>query len=282
MLQLFEFIGRNRNFILFIILEIIGFWLLINENNYWSVNYFNTANSFIAKSLELSNSINEYTQLKDVNESLAEENRRLNQLLVNFQQQNPTNAPTGYRPDSAFATRYRWVTIAKVIGNSTHRADNYLTIDKGYADGVREGMGVIAPTGIVGKVKICKENFSVVTSILHSQFMVSTKLLRSGEIGTAQWLNSTDPSIIQLKDISRYKTVTKGDTAVASDYNAVFPSGIPVGRVKNFKISPDQAFFDIDLELSTDFSKISYVYLVENKLQNKQKAAEEEVAKTKP
>ncbi|MFN8345581.1 MAG: rod shape-determining protein MreC [Spirosomataceae bacterium] len=275
MLQLFEFIGRNRNFILFVLLEVFSFWLLVNNNNYWSVEYFNTANILNAKSLELSNSVREYTNLRDVNASLAEENRRLNELVTKLQQQNPATAPAGYQPDSAFASRFKWVTIAKVILNTTHQTDNYLTIDKGYSDGVKEGMGVISSTGIVGKVKICNEHFSVITSILHSQFMVSTKLLRSGEMGTAKWENTTLPSVIQLKDISRYKKIVKGDTAVTSDQNAVFPPGIAVGRVKSFKVAPDEAFFEIDLDLATDFSKISYVYLVDNKLLNQQKSLQE-------
>ncbi|MEZ4900650.1 MAG: rod shape-determining protein MreC [Spirosomataceae bacterium] len=275
MLQLFEFVTRNRNFILFVLLEVLGFWLLVNNNNYWSVEYFNTANTLNAKSLEISNSIKEYTNLRIVNASLADENRRLNEALTTLQQQKPNNAPTGYQADSIFANRFKYVTIAKVIDNSTHKAENYITIDKGTTDGVKEGMGVVSSTGVVGKVKICNEHFSVITSILHVQFMVSTKLLRSGEIGTAKWENSINPSIIQLKDVSRYKNVMKGDTAVTSDQNAVFPPGIAVGRVKNFKVASDQAFFDIDLELATDFSKISYVYLVENKLQSQQQLLQE-------
>ena len=67
MLQLFEFIGRNRNFILFVLLEVFSFWLLVNNNNYWSVEYFNTANTLSAKSLELSNAAREYTNLRNVN-----------------------------------------------------------------------------------------------------------------------------------------------------------------------------------------------------------------------
>lgn len=277
MLQLFEFIGRNRNFILFALLEVFSFWLLVNNNNYWSVEYFNTANTVNAKALEISNLVREYTNLREVNTSLAEENRRLNELITTLQQQKPANAPAGYKPDSAFASRFKWVTIAKVILNTTHQTDNYLTIDKGYADGVKEGMGVISSTGIVGKVKICNEHYSVITSILHSQFMISTKLLRSGDMGTAKWENSNIPSIIQLKDISRYKTIAKGDTAVTSDQNAVFPPGVAVGRIRNFKVAPDQAFYEIDLDLSTDFSKLSYVYLVENKLLDQQQSIQESI-----
>lgn len=272
MLQLFEFISRNRNFILFVLLEVLGVWLLVNYNNYWSVEYFNTANTVNAKILATSNAVRNYSNLKDVNALLAEENKKLRQAITEYQQKYPSNALAGYVPDSVFVKRYNWVTTAKVVDNTTHHADNYLTIDKGTLHGVKVGMGVIGPSGIIGKVKICNERFSVVTSILHSQFMVSTKLLRSGEIGTVKWETTSDPTIVQLKDISRYKPLSVGDTAVSSDQNAIFPAGINIGTVKQFKVAPDQAFFDIDLQLSTDFSKIEYVYIVENKLLSEQQA----------
>jgi len=275
MLQLFEFIARNRNFILFILLEVFGFWLLVNNNNYWSVEYFNTASTINAKSLAVSNTVREYTNLREVNADLANQNRVLIEQLAVLQQKHPAQAPAAYKADSIFAARFKFVTVAKVIENTTRWTDNYITIDKGTADGVKEGMGVIAPTGVVGKVKHCNEKFSIITSILHSQFMVSTKLLRSGEIGTSKWENSINPSVVQLKDISRYKPINKGDTAVTSDQNAVFPPGVMIGRVKTFKVSADQAFFDIDIQLGTDFSKISYVYLVENKLQSQQQSLKE-------
>lgn len=271
MLQLFEFIGRNRNFILFVLLEVLSFSLLVNNNNYWSVNYFNTASTVASKSLKLSNSVKEYSNLQEINTLLAQENRRLNEQLAYLQQNKPANAPAGYKADSIFSTRYKFVTVAKVIGNSTLRSDNYITIDKGTADGVRERMGVLSPTGIVGIVKSCNDNSCIITSLLHSRFTVGAKLVRSSELGTIAWL-STNPAVVSLKDISRYKKVIKGDTAVTSDYSSVFPPGQTIGRVSKIAVSADQSQFDIELQLSTDFTKLSYVYLVENKLQKQQES----------
>jgi rod shape-determining protein MreC len=277
MLQLFEFIARQRNFILFVLLEVFSFWLIINNNNYWSVNYFNTSNSLTASVLSLSNSIEAYSNLRQVNQSLAEENQRLRQQIINAQQLNPQKAPAAYRPDSAFAARYKFVTVAKVIDNTTHLTDNYLTIDKGTDDGVHERMGVMSPEGIVGIVTVCNKKFSKITSILHSQFSVGAMLLRSGELGTVSWPN-TDPSVVALKDISRYKTVLKGDTAVTSNYSSVFPPNVTIGRVIKTAVSADQSQLDIQLKLGADFTKLSYVYLVENKLQAQQELLQKNVS----
>jgi rod shape-determining protein MreC len=268
MFQLVEFFSRNRNFIFFVLLEVFSFWLIVQSNSYWSATYFNTSNYYVAKILTVSNSIREYTHLREINENLAQENLKLNSLVARLQQQNPPNAPTGYQPDSLFAGRFEF-KVSKVIVSETSRANNYITIDKGSADGIRPGMGVISATGVVGKVRSCSEHFSVVTSILHSQFMVSSRLVRSGEIGPVRW-ESKDPTLVSMMDVSRYKKVMMGDSAVTSDFNSVFPPGIMVGTVKSVRIRPDQTFYDIDLNVATDFASISYVYVVQNRLKTEQ------------
>lgn len=268
MFQLVEFFSRNRNFIFFVLLEVFSFWLIVQSNSYWSATYFNTSNYYVAKILTVSNSIREYTHLQEINENLAQENLKLNGLVARLQQQNPTNAPAGYNPDSVFAGRFDFM-VGKVIVSETNRANNYITIDKGSADGILPGMGVISATGVVGKVRSCSEHFSIITSILHSQFMVSSRLVRSGEIGPVRW-QSKDPSLVSMMDVSRYKKVMMGDSAVTSNFNSVFPPGIMVGTVKSVRIRPDQTFYDIDLNVATDFASLSYVYIVQNRLKDEQ------------
>jgi rod shape-determining protein MreC len=275
MLSLLEFLSRNRNFIVFVLLEVFCFWLISRSNTYWGATYFNTSNYYVAKVLSVSNAVREYTNLKVENENLAEENVKLNELVTLLRQQNTQNAPIGYYADSVYASRFKF-TVAKAIKSELYHVDNYITIDKGTKDGIRPGMGVLSPTGIVGRVRSCSENFSVVTSILHSQFMISTRLTSSNEIGTAKWSGNSTESI-DLDDISRYKPVAVGDTAVTSNFNSVFPPDIMVGIVKNVKVRADQTFFDIELTLSTDFRNLSYVYIVENKMQKQESDLEKSI-----
>lgn len=264
MFQLVEFLSRNRSFILFVLLEIFCFWLIIRNNTYWGATYFNTSNYYVAQILTVSNAVRDYSNLKEENANLAAENVRLNQLVSRLTEQTPPDAPSGYKPDSLFASRFSY-KVAKVVERDIRRSNNYITIDKGTLDGIRPGMGVISSTGVVGKVSHCSDHYSIVTSILHSQFMVSTRLLRSNEIGPAKW-SGKDPSVIDLMDISRYKRVVRGDSAVTSNLNSVFPPGIMVGTVKDIKIHQDQTFFDIELKLATDFQNLTYVYVVQNRL----------------
>ncbi|ARK10041.1 rod shape-determining protein MreC [Fibrivirga algicola] len=277
--QLFAFIAQSRNFILFVLLEVLCFYFIINTNNYWSASFFNTSNRYAAQMLAWSNTAHEYTNLRQVNSDLAAENLRLRTQLTARQQERSLLSPPLYKADSIFATRFEF-TVGKVINNTTTLANNYLTIDKGTADGVKPGMGVISPTGVVGRVRFCNEHFSVITSILHSEFRVSARLVRSNEIGTARWMGS-DPTRMDLLDISRYKPVSKGDSVVTSDQNSVFPPGILIGRVRSIGVQANQTFHDLTIDLSTNFGNLSYVYIVQNNLAAEQSQLEKQVENEK-
>lgn len=273
--QLFAFIAQSRNFILFVLLEVLCFYFIVNTSNYWSASFFNTSNRYAAQMLAWSNTAQEYTRLRQVNADLASENQRLRTQLTQQQQERSPQAPVLYKADSIFARRFSFTT-GKVINNTTTLANNYLTIDKGTADGIKPGMGVISPTGIVGRVRFCNDHFSVITSILHSEFRISASLVKANEIGTARWLGS-DPTRMTLLDISRYKPVSKGDSVVTSNQNSVFPPGILIGRIRTIGVQANQTFHDLTLDLSTNFGNLSYVYVVENALAQQQEQIEKQV-----
>ena len=276
--ELVDFFFRSRNFILFVLLEVLSFYFIISSNNYWSATYFNTSNRYAAQVLAWSNTVNEYTNLRQVNAELAQENQLLNNRLTQLLQNRPP-APAMYQADSAFADRFKF-TVAKVVNNTTQLANNYITIDKGTDDGLHPGMGVISPTGIVGKVKICNQHFSVITSILHSGYLISSQLTNAGENGSARW-DGVDPHLIKLDDIPSHKPVSKGDSVVTSGFNLTFPPGILVGRVRSVGIQPNQTFHDITLDLATNFSNLAFVYVVENRLQVEQDQLEKKVENEK-
>lgn len=264
MSQLFELISRQRSFILFIILEVVCFRLLVGSNSSWGVRYFNTSNWYVASILGFSNSVKEFTGLREVNRQLAEENVRLNEELTRVLQSDPPKSPEGYLPDSTFASRYQY-SLAKVVDVQTKLANNYLTIDKGTLDGITPGMGVISATGIVGKVQYCSPRMSVVTSILHSRFMVSTELPKSEEIGTVVW-GGKNAEEVRLLDISKFKKVEVGDTAVTSSYNPLFPPNVMIGVVGKIDAPESEATYNITLKLATNFQTLGYVYVIKNHL----------------
>lgn len=275
MSELIDFFVRSRHFLLFLLLEVVCFYFIINSNNYWSAQYFNTSSRYVAQVVAWSNAIREFAHLREANAELAAENQRLNAQLTALRQLHPP-APAAYRADSTFANRFTY-TVAKVLNSSTQLANNYLTIDKGSDDGIRPGMGVVSASGIVGKVRSCNPHFSVVTSILHAEFFVSSRLTRSNEIGSVRW-DGGSPFWVKLQDISRYKPVSVGDSVVTSGFNSTFPPDILIGRVRAVSVQPNETFHDITVRLTTNFTTLSFVYVIQNRLKIEQDQIEKQAA----
>ncbi len=264
MKQLFEFISQKRAFIIFFLLEVLCLWCAFSYNNYQHALLFNTTNSYVAKILQTSNSINNFANLKNVNTELAKENALLQALLYQKNIKESPKLQLNYQVDSALQTRFNPM-VAKVIEQTTNQVHNYITLDKGTADGVKIGMGVISPTGLVGKVKKCSEHLSLVISILHIDNAVSSKIKKINEIGYVKW-EGKNPEKMTMMDVSRYKNVKKGDSIMTSDFNSVYPPNIMIGIIEKVGLQKDNTFLDISLKPTTHFNSLSYVYIIENKL----------------
>lgn len=277
MTQLFGILYKSRHFFLFLALQIICFYLMSKNNVYWDVSFFNTTNNVVARSLEVSQKANEFVGLGKVNEQLASENAALRKQLTDLQEMNP--GIPGYKQDSVMARRFDY-TVAKVVGSTHNLTDNFITIDKGIDDGVRAGMGVISPQGVVGQVAYANKNYSRVYSILHSRQMVSAevlnqKLRENGTValGIAKW-DGTNPHYVRLNTVDRFKPVAKGDSVVTSLQNPIFPPHVMIGKINEVSNTTSEAFHNITVRLSADFSSLIYVYVVKNKLIESQQEVE--------
>ena len=175
--------------------------------------------------------------------------------------------------DKIYKQQYEYIT-SKVINNTVKKQKNYITISKGSKNGIESGMGVITSNGIVGVVKNVSENFSTIVSFLAAdELEISVKLKKSGYAGTLLW-NRRGTREALLKDVNTYVKVGKGDTLITSGYANVFPQGIFVGTVTNFEKNAGENFYSIDVQLSTDFSNLSYVYVVRNLHKDEQEKLE--------
>ena len=167
---------------------------------------------------------------------------------------------------------------AKVVNNTISLPTNYLTIHRGYRQGVRSNMGVTGPQGIVGSVINVSENFAIVMSVLHPQFRVVAKLKKGGETGTIYW-DGISPAFISMRGIPRSANVVVGDTVVTSQITSLFPAGLLVGTIS--EIVPDNTsnFFNLKLRTATNFSNIEYAYVLDNVQYDEQKRLEDSTRK---
>lgn len=262
--RLLLFLYRYRAFFVFLTLEIFSTWLIIQNNRYQSALYFNSANSWVASLNSFSNGVRDYFSLGETNTVLAEENAQLRNTLE-MQQQRLRVLEGMVVKDSVLAKRFDYLP-AKVVNNSVHRFTNFITIDRGQIAGVEIGMAVINHAGVVGKVKSVSKNFSIVTSLLNIDVMVSSALKRTGHFGTVQWVGVSNPEVVDFKFLPRHVTPEIGDTIVTSGFNAVFPEGTLIGTIIEFNLPDEALFYDVKVKLAQDFRKLSYVTVIRSKL----------------
>ena len=272
MRNLIQFVYRFRAFLVFLILEGFSVFLLVRNNSYQNAAFYNSANTYVGKVLEMQRNITDYFRLVQINQALVQENAGLKETL--YRKQAAVEDTLFGRIDSVLtvsdtlnqAVPYKFIG-AKVINNSVRRVNNYFTLNVGKEDGIRPGMGVISPQGVAGRVKAVSANFATVTSLLHSQTLISAKLKSSGTFGSIKWDEGDDARTAGLYYIPLHVKVFKGDTVTTSGYNALFPEGVMIGRVLSVKKEADKSFFTIKVRLSVDFTKLSFVYVVRNERQ---------------
>jgi rod shape-determining protein MreC len=280
---LIAFLFRLRFLFLFFALEGLAGYMIVAGNTYQRVQYLNTSNRTVAKVYEQQSQVQEYFALSGVNNDLAQENAMLRTQLMQF-----ARIKEAGRMDSLMLTmrdslapdtlgQYKYV-VAKVINNSVSRINNYLTLNRGSEDGVLPGMGVVAPSGAVGKVRNVSPHFSTVTSLLHSKLVISAEIGRTRAFGTVKW-KGINPQAAQLLYIARHLKPKVGDTVVTSSLSSVFPQGIMVGRITRVSIRDDDTFFSIDVDLSANFGTLEYVYVAENLFKTEQDTLEARLPK---
>jgi len=259
MQQIFLFLYRLRAFILFLILELLALGIIFTHNSPQGAVYFNSSNKFTGRLLSSKNNFVSYFTLYSTNKALAEKNAS---LLNRLDRMTPVADSAYFALDSALSNNFNFWS-AKVINNSINLSQNFITLDKGKADGVVDGMGVFNEQGIIGRVKGTSNHFSSVISLLHTDLLISSKIKKTEVFGSTKWdgINSNEAKLLY---VPRHVKVEPGLEIVTSGYNAVFPEGIPIGKVKEVSHGSETNYLDITITLGADFSKLNFVYLVKN------------------
>ena len=260
MLRIFQFLYRVRAFLLFAFLEFLAIWMIVANNSPQGAAFFNGSNELVGNALKKQADVVQYFSIVDDNAALVEENARLKQELMELQVR-PDSIPLVI--DSALEANFE-LKGASVVANSLRFSQNYLTLYKGSKDGIKPGMGVFNSQGIVGRVKSVSENYSVAFSVLNTNLLISAKIKSSDVFGSVRW-DGSNTSEVQLLYVPRHVKASKGDTVISSGFNAVFPEGILIGKISKVEVNKaDPNYLALTVKLSTDFSKLTYVYLVEN------------------
>lgn len=260
MQQIINFVIRNKTFLLFLLLFSVSIALTIQSHSYHRSKFINSANFFTGGIYESANNVTSYFDLKTQNEILVEENKTLRAQLLNGL--DSTETLSSIIDSTTYNGRYK-IESAKIINNNYSATKNYLTINKGEKNGLKEDIAVITSKGIVGIIDNTSNGYARVLSILNTKSRINAQLKSSNHIGSLIW-NGKSSEIVQLTDISKFAPVKQGDTIVTGGQSSIFPQGIPIGIVDNFVLDIGGDTYTVDVKLFNDMTNLSHVYIIEN------------------
>jgi len=265
--NLLNFFIKHSAWFIFAIYVILSLVLLFKDNPYQQSVYLTSANSLSAAVYKAFNGVTSYFHLKDINESLQERNAALEMELIELK--GKLSEMELQSPDSLQqpALRQYDFVMAQVISNSIAQPNNYITIDRGFIDGIRPEMGVIDQNGVVGIVNVVGPHAARVVSLLNPHMRLSCKLRSNDFFGSLVW-DGKSPRYAVLEELPKHVKYQKGDTIVTSGYSAVFPPDIVVGIVEGLARGTTDSFVSLRIKLTTNFSQLSNVRIITNSMKD--------------
>lgn len=189
MRNLAEFLARFKHWFVFVLLEILSFVLLFKYNNYQGSVWFSSANDVAGWVFEMKSDVGAFFSLTKINKELTQRNLYLEHQVSQLQARvydKTVGKDFIHKGQLAMLEGFRLIP-AKVVDNSVNKPQNFVTIDKGSADGIRQDMGVACGNGVVGIVYLVSKHYSVVIPVLNTESNISCAIDGTGYFGYLHW-----------------------------------------------------------------------------------------------
>lgn len=180
---------------------------------------------------------------------LREENARLRQQLEFHQKLPYFNIPV------------------EVIGRDPSKVYSSFVVSKGYLDGIRKDMAVVAgqdgTVGLVGKVVEVGLTSSVVQPILDANLFVAARLENTRYEGlVAGRGNNRESLTMSYVQKSAQSEIRPGDVVVSAGLDSIYPSDILIGRVVDVVSKEYQTSLEVHLQPVLDFDRLEYLNIL--------------------
>ena len=259
--NLIRFFTNNSPLFTWLLLAILSIVLLCQDNPYQRSVWFGSANVVAGSVYDFRSNVTGYFGLKEINEDLLDRTGQLEAENLRLRTQLQAYEDQLLMTQDSVRQQYRFL-IAHVVGNSINQAENYITLDRGLADGIRQDLGVADQNGVIGIVSRVSEHYSVVLSVLNPKLRLSVMLRDTESFGSLVW-DGKDCRFAMLEDLPRNVKFNVGDTVVTTGYTSSFPKNVPVGRVAE-TYDRGGSFLSLQIELFADFNRLNDVHVIFN------------------
>jgi rod shape-determining protein MreC len=148
---------------------------------------------------------------------------------------------------------------ARVIGREQAALSKTILINKGTVHGLKTGMPVIAPSGLIGRLVDVSWHASKVLLVIDESSNIDAIVQRTRTQGIVCGAGSRG---CILKYISKTQDVKIGDIIISSGIGGVFPKGLLIGIVSHADQQNSGLFWVINIAPFVDFSKLEEVLVL--------------------
>ena len=207
---------------------------------------------------------NDYIDLIDVrreNIQLRKSVKRLNERIVANNEALAANARLKALLDLKGSLDAPSVAVS-VIGEDSSAWFKTLVVDRGSADGLEEGMPVVAAGGVVGRlVKVAPRSSRVLLLTDHAS-AIAAIVQRSRARGVVRGAGGGRCS---MEFTVKEDDVKVGDTVITSGIGGLFPKGLPVGEVTMVKKGQYGVFQTIEVRPAVNIGRVEEMLVLVRK-----------------
>ena len=197
--------------------------------------------------------------------NLEKENRELKQKIAELQEENHQMKEmklTNERMRQLLKFREKnspSMIGAEVIGQDPSSWFKSVTIDKGEGDGVKKGMAVVSPTGVIGQVLKTAPHYATVLLVTDYNSAIDCIVQRTRAKAIVEGIGENR---CQLKYLLRADEAAVGDVVVTSGLGGNFPKGLMVGEIKKIDKRGHGVFQYAELVPSVDLTQLEEVFVI--------------------
>ncbi|MBI3974105.1 MAG: rod shape-determining protein MreC [Chloroflexi bacterium] len=202
---------------------------------------------------ELSRLRRENEALRRTVEELLQETVRLRSAeLENRELREQLRYAEGHRADAPLP--------AEVIGFDSSTLLGYAIVNRGSDAHLEDGMTVLTPAGLVGRIVSHTPRTSTVLLINHPSSAVNAVI--QGSPGATGLVVGRPDGRLLMRYIPQAETVRVNDLVVTSGLGGAFPRSVPIGRVVHFETRDIDMFQEVIVEPFVDFRKLGHVLVM--------------------
>lgn len=148
---------------------------------------------------------------------------------------------------------------ARVIGRPTNSWEGVITIDRGTEDGVKTGMPVVGPDGLLGQTDQVGPTSARVRLITDQSSGVAALVQRSRAEGIVR---GSIQGQLTLEFVSRETTLRVGDVVITSGLGGVYPKGIIVGEISEMSSRSNDLYRSATVAPAGDVTRLEEVLVL--------------------